>query len=55
MKDIVIDYTIGNEIKQLKITFTSHGAGQIMMVNIIMDKLCLLKIDGGFILTIKAN
>ena len=31
MKDIVIDYDIGNEIKQLTITFTSQGTGQIMM------------------------
>ena len=31
MKDIVIDYSIGNEIKKLEITFTSHGTGQIMM------------------------
>jgi hypothetical protein len=31
MKDIEVDYTIGNETKQLKITFTSQGTGQIMM------------------------
>lgn len=31
MKDILIDYSIGNEIKQLKITFTSQGTGQIMV------------------------
>lgn len=33
MKDIDIDYSIGNEMKRLKITFMSHGAGQIIMDN----------------------
>ena len=31
MKDLVIDYTIGNEVKQIKIDFMSNGTGQIMM------------------------
>ena len=31
MKDMVIDYSVGNEIKQLKITFMSNGTGQIRM------------------------
>jgi hypothetical protein len=31
MKDIVIDYNIGNEIKQPEIRFMSNGIGQIMM------------------------
>jgi len=31
MKDIEIGYSVGNEIKQLKINFTSNGIGQIIM------------------------
>ena len=33
MKDISVPYTIGNEVKQLNISFTSQGTGQIMMNN----------------------
>lgn len=33
MKDIEVDYTIGNETKKLRIDFLSHGAGYIMMDN----------------------
>ena len=35
MKDIEIDYIIGNEIKPLQIKFTSQSTSQIMM-----DKYC---------------
>lgn len=31
MKDIEVDYILGNETKKLKITFTSQGTGQISM------------------------
>jgi len=31
MKDIEICYNVGNEIKQLKITFMANGIGQIMV------------------------
>jgi len=31
MKDIEIGYSVGNEIKRLKITFMSNGIGQIMV------------------------
>jgi hypothetical protein len=31
MKDISINYTIGNTTKQLRIEFLAHGAGHIMM------------------------
>jgi len=31
MKDISVNYTIGNTTKQLQIQFTSHGIGQIRM------------------------
>ena len=31
MNDILMDYSCGNEIKKLKISFASNGIGQIMM------------------------
>ena len=31
MKDIVVNYCIGNVVKKLEIRFTSQGTGQIMM------------------------
>ena len=31
MDEISIPYTIGNEIKQLKIKFLSNGTGQVML------------------------
>jgi len=33
MKDIEIGYVVGNEIKKLKVTFTSNGIGQVMIDN----------------------
>ena len=33
MKDIEVDYTIGNETKNLTVNFTTQGIGQIMVDN----------------------
>ena len=56
MKDISVNYTIGNTSKQPKIKFLTNGIGQLRMDKYYHGQAVFLHmVTGGYYLPIKAN